>query len=223
MERKPDTQIVCGIEIPADQRTPLVEALLQVIDRLCQEIDRLKGLPERPKRPPQPSPLNDPSGPPSAAEKKPTKPAGKRPGSEKRSKTRELIIHKEEPLPLNDLPEGTKFLGYQDFIVQDLKIEAYNTRYRRGRYQLPDGTIQTAPLPKNVTSHFGPTLQQYVLYQHFHNHVTQPLLYEELQELGVDISTGQVNNLLTEGHDAFHHEKDSLLPAARGVGVFTDR
>ena len=154
------------------------------------------------------------------ASKKPKTPDGKRPGSAKRSKTRDLVIHDDVPLPLEGLPAGTKFLGYQDFTVQDLRVEPHNTRYRRCRYQLPDGTILTAPLPKDVSSHFGPTLRQYVLYQHFHNHVTQPLLHEELLELGVDISAGQVNRLLTEGHEAFHQEKDSLLPAAREVSAY---
>ena len=229
MAGKPDTHTVCGIEIPAEQRTPLVELLLRVIEQLQTtssrrieqleaEVRRLKGVPEEPKRPPQPSPLNDPSGPPSASgKKKPTTPDGKRPGSAKRSKTVELVIHEDVPLRLDNLPEGTKFLGYQDFTVQDLIVDLHNTRYRRGRYQLPDGTVVIAPLPKDVTSHFGPMLQQYVLYQHVHNHVTQPLLHEELQELGVDISAGQVNRLLTEGHEGFHEEKDSLLPAAREV------
>jgi hypothetical protein len=241
MERKPDPLTVCGVEIPAEQRTPLVDALLRVIEqlqatnrelqatvqrqqqrieRLEDEIRRRKGLPDPPKRPPQPSPLNDPSGPPStSSKKKPIPPDGKRPGSAKRSKTRHLIVHDEVPLPLDGLPDGTKFLGYQDFTVQDLRVEPHNTRYRRGRYRLPDGTIVTAPLPKDVTSHFGPTLRQFVLYQHFHNHVTQPLLHEELLELGVDISVGQVNRLLTEGHEAFHEEKDGLLPAAREVST----
>jgi Transposase IS66 family len=221
MAGKPNTLMVAGVEVPAEQRTPLVESLLRVIEQLQEEVRRLKGLPETPKRSPQPSPLNDPSGPPSAADKKkPTTPDGKRAGSAKRSKTQDLIIHDVVPLLLDGLPDGTKFLGYQDFTVQDLKVEPRNTRYRRGRYQLPDGTIRTAALPKDVTSHFGPTLRQYVLYQHFHNHVTQPLLHEELQELGVDISAGQVNRLLTEGHEAFHQEKDSLLPAAREVSAY---
>jgi hypothetical protein len=193
----------------------------QRIELLEEEIRRLKGLPEPPKRPPQPSPLNDPSGPPSASgKKKPTTPDGKRSGSAKRSKTPHLVVHDDVPLPLDGLPDGTKFLGYQDFTVQDLRVESHNTRYRRGRYQLPDRTIVTAPLPKDVTSHFGPTLRQFVLYQHFHNHVTQPLLHEELLELGVDISAGQVNRLLTERHEAFHEEKDDLLPAAREVSTY---
>src|SRR6185437_5508049 len=243
MERKPGTQTVCGVEIPPEQRTPLVEALLRVIDQqqatiaqlqatvqqqqlrieqLEEEVRRLKGLPDQPKRKPSPSPLNDPNGPPSASteKKKPNTPDGKRPGSAKRSKTRELTIHHNVPLPLDDLPDDTRFLGYRDFVVQDLRVEPYNTCYRRERYQLPDGTLVTAALPRDVTSHFGPMLRQYALYQHFHNHVTQPLLHEELLELGVDISAGQINHLLTEGHEAFHAEKDSLLPAAREVSAY---
>jgi hypothetical protein len=243
MEQQPGMQTVCGVEIPPEQRTPLVEALLRVIDqqqatiaqlqatvqrqqlridRLEEEVRRRKGLPDPPRRKPSPSPLNDPSGPPSASteKKRPNTPDGKRPGSAKRSKTRELKIHKSEPRLLDDLPDDTRFLGYRDFIVQDLRVEPYNVCYRRGRYQLADGTSVTAPLPRDVTSHFGPTLRQYVLYQHFHNHVTQPLLHEELLELGMDISAGQVNRLLTEGHEAFCQEKDSLLPAAREVSAY---
>jgi hypothetical protein len=235
MAGTPGTATVCGVEIPAEERTPLVEALLGVIaglqatverqqqriEQLEAEIQRLKGLPEKPKRTPQPSPLNDPSGPPSASGgKKPQSPDGKRPGSAKRFKTRQLVIHDDVPLRLDGLPAGTQLLDYHDFTVQDLRVEPHNTRYRRGRYRLPDGTLLTAPLPPGVTSHFGPMLRQYVLYQHFHNQVTQPLLHEELLELGVDISAGQVNRLLTEGHEAFHQEKDSLLPAAREVSSY---
>src|ERR1700678_1553907 len=126
MAGTPGTRTVCGIEITAEQLTPLVEVLLRVIDQLQETVQqqqvridqreeegrRLKGLPEKPKRKPSPSPLNDPSGPPSAsgAKKNPNTPDGKRPGSAKRAKTRELTIHKTEPLPLHDLPAGTKFL-----------------------------------------------------------------------------------------------------------------
>jgi hypothetical protein len=42
-------------------------------------------------------------------------------------------------------------------------------------------------------------------------------LLEELHELGIDISAGQISNILLQGHDAFHAEKDELLPVAREV------
>ena len=220
------------IEVAPEERSPLVELLLEALhklqienEKLKEEINRLKGLPDPPKRPLQPSPLNDPHGKPSE-NKDPknnstsSQPDGKRAGSEKRQKTKSLTIHETVVLELDDLPEGSRRHGFEDYYVQDLVIRAHNIRYRRARYQLPDGSWITAPLPEEVRSHFGPTLQSYVLYQHHHNQVTQPLLHEELREFGVDISSGQIDRLLTEGHDGFHQEKDSLLPAARQVSSY---
>jgi len=208
--------------------TPLVEQLLGIISQLEKkvetleaEVNRLKGLPEKPRYG-KPSTLEDPDGKPSdvSRKKKKKKSRRRRPGSAKRAKTAELEIHQTVPLEIPDLPEGTERLGFKDYYVQDLKIEAHNIRYRRARYRLPDGTLVTAPLPQQIQGHFGNTLRSYVLYQHFHNQVTQPLLHEELVELGLDISTGEINRLLTEGHDTFHEEKDGLLPAARKVSDF---
>jgi len=212
---------IAGIEVPPEQRSPLVESLLRLlaqqqaeIDRLRAEIARLKGLPPRPTI--RPSTLNAPH--PDPAHKKRRR--GKRPGSEKRHKTVELTIHETIPLMIGGLPESTQQDGHEDFVVQDLRIEAHNICYQRIRYRLPDGRYATAPLPADVQGHFGPTLRSYVLYQHYQNHVTQPLIQEELLELGIDISAGQINRLLTEGHELFHVEKDGLLPAAREVSAY---
>ena len=212
---------VAGIEVPAEERTPFVDRLLRVIEEqqaeiraMRDEINRLKGLPRRPTI--QPSTLNAPH--PDPAHKKRRR--GKRPGSAKRQKTGELTIHETIPLPLEGLPRDTQQNGYEDFVVQDLNIGAHNVCYRRLRYLLPDGTSHTAPLPAHVQGHFGPGLRSYVLYQHHQNGVTQPLIHEELLDLGIDISTGQIDRLLTEGHEQFHEEKDSLLPAAREVSSY---
>jgi hypothetical protein len=212
---------IAGIEVSAEERTPLVDHLLRVIEelraenrQLRDEINRLKGLPRRPIL--RSSTLN--ASHPDPAHKK--KRRGKRPGSAKRQKTGELTIHETIPLPLEGLPEDTRQNGYEDFVVQDLKIEAHNICYRRLRYLLPDGSSRTAPLPAHVEGHFGPGLRSYVLYQHHQNGVTQPLIHEELLDLGIDISTGQIDRLLTEGHEQFHEEKDALLPAAREVSRY---
>jgi hypothetical protein len=212
---------IAGVEVPAEERTPLVDRLLRVIEEqqaeiraLRDEIARLKGLPRRPTI--RPSTLNAAHPDPSHKRKR----RGRRPGSAKRRKTSELTIHETIPVPLEGLPQGTQQNGYEDFVVQDLKIEAHNVCYRRLRYLLPDGTSQTAPLPAHVWGHFGPGLRSYVLYQHHQNGVTQPLIHEELLDLGIDISTGQIDRLLTEGHQQFHEEKDALLPAAREVSSY---
>ena len=84
-------------------------------------------------------------------------------------------------------------------------------------YRLADGSLCVAPRPAGIDSHFGVHLKQYVLLQVHQNHVTQGRLLEELREWGLDISAGQISHLLLEGHDAFHAEKDELLPVAREI------
>ena len=70
--------------------------------------------------------------------------------------------------------------------------------------------------------HFGPTLRSYLLYQHHHCQVTQPLLHEQLREWGVDISTGTIDALLSADQGAFHAEKDVLLGDGAGDGLLCD-
>lgn len=214
-------------DIPDAERTPLVQQLLDIIclqqDRILQleervhqledEIARLKGLKTRPRIAPstletQPRPPRDPDA--------------KRPGSAKRSKTAELTITTEKLIPLLNKPPGSIFDGYEDFVVQDLVLEPRVTRYRRERWRTPDGQSVLAPFPADVLpgSHFGPDLICYILHQYHHQHVTQPLLLEQLHQVGIDISAGELNRILTEKNEAFHQEKAELLPAALAVSDY---
>jgi hypothetical protein len=204
------------IDIPVPEQTPLVLLLLSVIQQLKKEnqelrdeIQRLKGTTRRPDI--KPSVLLKPD------KKKPKQPPGKRPGSDKRSKTKDIRIDQDVVLPPTELPPDAVLEGYRDFVVQDLIIQGNNTRYRRAVYRLPDGTLLVGPRPADVTSHFGLGLRQYILLQAHQNHVTQNRILEQLRDLGVDISAGQISNILLNGHDTFHDEKDQLLPAAREV------
>ena len=205
-----------SLTIPPEDQTPLVLALLEIIRRqdeeikaLRDEIHKLKGTTRRPKI--EPSRLLKPKQPKSG------KARGKRPGSAKRVKTRHLQIHQDVPLVIEDLPAGTRIEGYRDFVVQDLKVAAHNTRYRRTVYRLPDGSLRVAERSADVNGHFGVGLKQFVLYQVHQLHVSQARLLEQLHEFGIDISAGQVNAILLEGHDALHAEKDALLPTAREI------
>ena len=86
----------------------------------------------------------------------------------------------------------------------------------------PDGHTLLAPLPDDVLPgrHFGPSLIGYLLYQYHQCHVTQPLLLEQLHEFGIDISAGQLSNLLTENLDGFHQEKAAILTAGLAVSSY---
>jgi hypothetical protein len=41
--------------------------------------------------------------------------------------------------------------------------------------------------------------------------MTQPLLLEQLQEWGVDISAGQIERIVSEGKERFHEEQAAIL------------
>lgn len=218
-------------EIPPDQRTPLVEALRAIIcaqhDRIRQleetvqllrdEIAVLKGQKPRPKI--SPSKLETPPTPPPAAEGEPKK---KRPGSDKKPKNAQLTITNEERVPFPNPPVGSVSNGYVEYIVQELILRPQVTRYLRECIVTPDGQTLLAPLPADVLpgQHFGPDLIRYILHQYHHNHVTQPLLLEELTQFGIVISAGQISHILTEGKEVFHAEKAEVLTAGLNTASY---
>lgn len=210
-------------EIPEVQRTPPVVALLEIIQlqqdqiqALKDEIAQLKGEKPRPKI--KPSKLEPGTG---TDDKKRDKDPGKRPGSAKRSKLDQLEIHETVVLKAEGVPTGSTFKGYEEYTVQGVILKAHNILYRRERWETPEGGSIVAPLPQKVQAlnggHFDDSVNGFVLYQYHHAQVTQPLLLEQLRELEIDISAGQVNHIITEGHDDFHAEKDEILRAGLEV------
>ncbi len=194
--------------IPENEKTPHVIMLLEVIQQqaeemqdLRDEIARLKG--QKPKPKIKPSNLDK------ETDKETKKPKKKRP--KKKSKTKNLEIHEDRKLQPDNLPPNSKFIDYKDFVVQDIIFINWNIRYRRARWRTPSGSFITAELPDYVTGHYGSGLISFALYQNYGCHVTQPLLLEQLREINVDISPGQLNNILIHNKSKFHKEKDQIL------------
>ena len=209
--------------IPEAERTPLVETLLSLIEGLAQRVQKqeediahlkdeirvLKGQRGPPRF--KASKMDEKTEPRNAQQEKDKR----RPGSDKRMKNAELVIHDEKIIqPMNGIPQGSRFKGYRDVVIQDLIIRAHNTRYRLARWLTPSGEFLTARLPSGLSTHrYGATLRSYLLHQHHHCQVTQPLLLEQLREWGIDISSGAIDALLSADHAAFHEEKAALLKA----------
>jgi hypothetical protein len=213
--------------IPEDEKSPFVVQLLTIIEhqsgiivQLTEQIQQLKDEIARLKKQP-PKPKIKPSSLGKKKKDKSKKSKGKRPGSKKRHKTAELKIHKTKPIEPEHLPDGSEFKCYRDFVVQDIVIEPCNTRFRLKVYETPGGGYVIGKLPAYLNNeHFGPTLISFILYQYYHCHVTQPLLLEQLDELGIDISKGKLNNIIIENKDRYHQEKDRILAVGLQVSSY---
>jgi len=207
--RATDTQLRAIIE----HQHALIAALEQRVRSLEAEVRRLKNLPSRPNI--KPSALdknrNDDDDPPPGAGPGPAS-KRKRPGSKKRRKR--LKVHRSVIVEPANIPPRSRFRGYHDFTVQDLLICPCNTRYRLARYDTPTGEHLVGKLPEFLgDAHFGPSLKSFIVHQHHHQRVTQPLLLSQLHQWNIDISSGQLSRILTEHHESFHQEKEQLLLA----------
>jgi hypothetical protein len=193
---------------PAELKALLLELFGRVRDLERQvaardaEIARLKGLKGRPDIRPSGMEPGDkaPAGPSS----------GPRRGGG--NKTARRTIHEDRVIPAT-VPAGSRFKGYQNFVVQDLVLRAHVLRLRRERWLTPDGQSIIAPLPVGTVGHFGPELRRFVLAQYHQGQVTVARLVAQLRAIGIDISQRQVMRLLIAGQDGFIAEARDVLRA----------
>src|SRR4051812_10172939 len=139
----PEKLSLCGLsrgDLEALTERLLAEnaALKQANAELRAEIAALKGVKGRP--------VIRPSG---MEQKTEPKPAGGKRGR-KRRKTGQLVIH-EERIIRAAVPAGSRFKGYEDFVVQDLVLRPHVVRIRRERWLTPDGDTVVAPMPTGIT------------------------------------------------------------------------
>jgi hypothetical protein len=213
----PTLEDLCAAELRS-----LVVSLLGTVAQLeakvaalSEEIARLKRLKGRPNL--------KPSGMEKGTDAPPAPSGGTgRPKRRDPPKSARLIVDEDRVVPLAPQP-GWRFKGFKFYTVQDLIVETRVVRYWRPCYRTPEGKLVVAPLPPEVTGHFGANLVRFLLSQHYQCRVTMPLLHQQLQDVGILISTGQISNLLTKGHEAFHTEKAAVkqagLETARWISV----
>lgn len=110
-----------------------------------------------------------------------------------------------------DIPDGSRFKGYQTFQVQDISLVAKELIYKLEVWQSPCGDILRGKLPDELKGqHFGSTLRAFTTNLYVQG-MTQPSIHEFLQSIGIDLSSGQVNNILLNEAEAFSSVSEQVL------------
>jgi hypothetical protein len=178
-----------------------IAALKKTVQEQKDEINRLKKMPKRPK-------FRQGGGDPKSRSGKP--------GSDKEKQQFDMSPKKareEVTIKVANVPEGSRFKGYQEYSVQELELTPKEINYKLEVWQAPDGTVLRAVLPQELQgSHFGHQLRALV-----HNlyglGMTEPGLFDLLRSLGIEISEGQVHNILMSESAAYSQASEAILTA----------
>ncbi len=118
-------------------------------------------------------------------------------------------------------PAESRFKGYQTFTVQEIGLLAREITYKLEAWQSPSGGALRAKIPNELQGqHFGPQLR--VLATNLYAHgVTQPALYDFFQVLGIDISSGQISNILLAEAEDYSKVSEEILAVGLAEAPYT--
>jgi hypothetical protein len=112
-----------------------------------------------------------------------------------------------------NLPQGSRYKGFQPFTVQDVNIIAKEITYKLEVWETPTGQVLRAKLPIELQGqHFGPTLRALETNLYAQG-MSQPALFEFLNGIGVNISSGQINNILLNEAEGYSNTSEAILTA----------
>ena len=191
-------------KLSADLRDAQIE-----IQRLRDEVNRLKGEQGKPKikgNTPKPPPTNHSS----------EKERHKSRQRHKSSKKAEIQINREQVVEVDPsvLPQDAKFKGHEDVVVQDILLRTDNILFHKQKYYAAS-TRQTylAQLPRGYEGQFGPGIKALTLAFYFGIGTSEPKILEFYENVGIQISAGELSNLLIKDQESFHAEKDAVYEA----------
>jgi hypothetical protein len=123
---------------------------------------------------------------------------------------REQILEVDRTL----LPPDAEFKGYEDVIVQDVLFHTDTVCFHKEKFHSPgEQRTYLAPLPPGYGGQFGPGIKALSIVLSFGAQVSEPKIRELFADVGVQISAGELSNLLIHGHERFHAEKDTVVDA----------
>ena len=184
-------------------------ALRKELQRLRDELNRLKG--EQAKPDIKANKSKDESDHSSEKERKTHKKA--RNSSKKKDK---IKIDRTEVVRLDKsaLPEDAVFKGYQEVVVQDIKLTTDNVLFRKEKYYSPSqGKSYLASLPAGYVGAYGPGVKALSIIFYYVGNMTQPKILDLMGNIGLLLSSAQLSRWLSSDQADFEAERDGLFRA----------
>jgi hypothetical protein len=134
----------------------------------------------------------------------------------KRSKKTDVPIDREEVLKVDlaRLPADAEYKGCEAVVVQDLQLHPNNVRfYKEKYYSASQHKTYLAELPPGYAGQFGPGIKSLIVTLYFGVGTSEPKIREFLENMGVQISSGEVSDLLIQKQEEFHAESAAVYEA----------
>lgn len=182
-----------------------IAVLKQTVQEQKDEINRLKNMPKRPKFRPGGGDPKSRSGKPGNGKEN----GGLSSHNEMApQKTKQEVI-----VSALNVPQGSRFKGYQEYAIQELEVIPKDIIYRLEVWQAPDGTVIRGVLPQEAQgAHFGYQLRA-LLHNLYSLGMTEPGLFDLLKAFGIEISEGQVHNILMSESARYQQASEEILTA----------
>jgi len=191
-------------KLSADLRDSQVEN-----QRLRDEVNRLKGEQGKPK-----TKGNNLKPPPTNHSSENERHQSRQ--RHKKSKNTKIQIDREQVVDVDPsvLPKDAKFKEYKDVVVQDILLQTDNILFHKRKYYAASTRMTyLAKLPRGYEGQFGPGIKALTLAFYYGIGTSEPKIQEFFENVGIQISAGEISNLLIKKQESFHTEKDALYEA----------
>ena len=141
----------------------------------------------------------------------------------KKSKNASIVINREDVATVNReiLPADAIFKGHQDVVIQDISLRTDNVLFHKEVYYSPSQhKTYMAVLPPGYEGQFGPGLKALIRTLYFGSQTTEPKILEFVENIGIQISPGQISNILIKNQDVFHAESEAVFEAGQSSSPY---
>ena len=143
---------------------------------------------------------------------------GRGKGKKNKKKTLSIDRQKRQSMDKTSLPDDAVFKGLRSIIIPDIIINRDNVEFIIEEYYSPSlKKTFHSKLPPEYQGYpsAGPGARSLLLFLHNKGRITHGNLRAMLKDFGINLSKGQISNIINQKQDLFYDEKE----AARQAGV----